>query len=227
MIIKYRLDIMTEIAPLVANPLTIFAVILGLVIWASWSGVRLRAGSRTLLAELGGVTARINAANDATEFAARYEAVSQELGGNPILGARWQEYQQSLLIPEQGLIRATARSDDWFDLGLFRAPGVRIDLRYHAALPSLLVGAGLLFTFFGLAVALGSAGGIVAANATQDTRNAALRGLLNAASFKFVTSIAGLFLSIGYALFRKYWLKPQRESTHDADERTFWRRLLP
>lgn len=197
---------MTEIAPLVANPLTIFAVILGLVIWASWSGVRLRAGSRTLLAELGGVTARINAANDATEFAARYEAVSQELGGNPILGARWREYQQSLLIPEQGLIRATARSDDWFDLGLFRAPGVRIDLRYHTALPSLLVGAGLLFTFFGLAVALGSAGGIVAANATQDTRNSALRGLLDAASFKFVTSIAGLFLSIGYALFRKYWL---------------------
>jgi hypothetical protein len=95
------MDVMTEIAPLVANPLTIITVILALVIWAGWSGFRLWAGSKKLLAELRAVTGQISAADGATDFAVRYETISQELGGNPILGARWREYQQALLIPEQ------------------------------------------------------------------------------------------------------------------------------
>jgi hypothetical protein len=86
---------------------------------------------------------------------------------------------------------------------LLRTPAIGIDPRYHGALPGLLVGAGLLFTFTGLAVALGSAGGIVADNVTQVQRNSALHELLNAASFKFWTSVFGLLLSIAYALFRK------------------------
>ncbi len=77
-----------------------------------------------------------------------------------------------------------------------------MDARYHAALPNLLVGAGLLFTFVGLAAALGTAGGIVSAG-EQATRNVALQTLLETASFKFITSLAGLGLSILYALYRK------------------------
>ena len=116
---------MTEIAPIVANPLTIIAVILALVIWSGWSGFRLWVGSKRLLAELRVVTGQITAAEDPSGFTLRYETISQELGGNPILGARWREYQQALLIPEQGLIRATTRADDWFDLSLFRARPLR------------------------------------------------------------------------------------------------------
>jgi methyl-accepting chemotaxis protein len=82
-----------------------------------------------------------------------------------------------------------------------------MDTRYHAALPNLLVGAGLLFTFFGLAVALSSASGIVADGVDQKFRNHALQGLLDTASFKFITSLVGLFLSIVYALIRKGCLK--------------------
>lgn len=198
---------MTEIAPLVASPWAIGSAICALIVWATSSGYSLRAGSKKLLAEIHAATGQIASANDAVAFVARYETVSQQLGGNLILGARWREYQQSLLVPEQGLIRATARSDDWFDLGLMRVPGIGIDLRYHAALPGLLVGAGLLFTFLGLAIALGSAGGIVADNVTQAGRNKALHDLLSAASFKFWTSVFGLLLSIIYALFRKHWLR--------------------
>ena len=206
---------MTEIAPLVASPWAIGSAICALIVWATSSGYSLRAGSKKLLAEIHAATGQIASANDAVAFVARYETVSQQLGGNLILGARWREYQQSLLVPEQGLIRATARSDDWFDLGLMRVPGIGIDLRYHAALPGLLVGAGLLFTFLGLAIALGSAGGIVADNVTQAGRNKALHDLLSAASFKFWTSVAGLLFSIVYALFRKHWLR-KVESALDA-----------
>jgi prefoldin subunit 5 len=78
-------------------------------------------------------------------------------------------------------------------------------LKYHAALPNLLVGAGLLFTFLGLAVALSSAAGIATGN--SDERNRLLKGLLDAASFKFITSIVGLLLSIGYTIFSKHVLR--------------------
>ena len=74
--------------------------------------------------------------------------------------------------------------------------------------PNLLVGAGLLFTFFGLAVALSMAGEIVAEGISQTQRNIALHGLLTTASFKFVTSLFGLLLSICYAIFwRKICLR--------------------
>lgn len=104
---------------------------------------------------------------------------------------------------------ATADPHTWFDLAaLFRDAGA--DLRYHAALPGLLVGAGLLFTFLGLAAALSAAGDVVAGGADQ-ARNAALHDLLGAASVKFITSLAGLFLSISYALFRQKQL-------HEAEQ---------
>lgn len=55
----------------------------------------------------------------------------------------------------------------WFDTTTpLRAGG--LDPRYHAALPNLLVGVGLLFTFVGLLLALGAAGSIVAEGATQN-----------------------------------------------------------
>lgn len=201
------MDLMTEIAPLVASPWAIGSVIFALIIWAAWSGYTLRAGSAKLLGSLRAATNQIDTAENAGTFVGRYEIVARALSDNPILGARWREYQQCFLVPEQGLVRATARSEDWFDLSLFRTPGIGVDLRYHAALPGLLVGAGLLFTFLGLAIALGSAGGIVADNVNQAGRNKALHDLLNAASFKFWTSVFGLLMSIIYALFRNYWLK--------------------
>jgi hypothetical protein len=73
------------------------------------------------------------------------------------------------------------------------------------------VGAGLLFTFIGLTAALGTAGGIVG-DVDQTARNSALRTLLDAASFKFITSLVGLFLSIAYALFRKRRLRAVEHS---------------
>ena len=98
------------------------------------------------------------------------------------------------------LVWATSRVATWFDLGLLRADPIKLDLRYHAALPNLLVGAGLLFTFLGLAAALSAAGQVVEGQASA--RTGALKALLDAASFKFITSLVGLFLSIIYALFR-------------------------
>ncbi len=203
------MNIMSAIAPVVANPRTIWAVVAALTVWAVWSGVPLWLGVARLRAALGDARRLFIGSDDAIRFVERFEAVSEELGKNEILGSRWREFRETLLSPAGPgrPVRSTSRPNAWFDMGLLRQRGVGIDPRYHAAMPNLLVGAGLLFTFLGLAVALNSAGGIVAEGVTQTERNAALHQLLEAASFKFVTSVAGLFLSIAYALLRKNRLK--------------------
>jgi DNA anti-recombination protein RmuC len=91
-----------------------------------------------------------------------------------------------------------------FDLGLLRAAGLMP--RYHAAMPGMLLGAGLLFTFLGLAVALSIAGGLVAGGDPVQSRHG-LHQLLDTASFKFITSLAGLLLSIAYTGLRNYRIR--------------------
>jgi len=56
-----------------------------------------------------------------------------------------------------------------------------------------------------LAAALSAAGAVVEGEPTARTN--ALKALLDAASFKFITSLFGLFLSIAYALYRKSILR--------------------
>jgi uncharacterized phage infection (PIP) family protein YhgE len=153
---------------------------------------------------------------DPVTFAASYETVSSALAEDRLLGSAWRGLRQSLIVPP-GLgqpVVATTEPRRWFDLGiLFRAAGA--DLRYHSALPGLLVGAGLFVTFLGLAAALSAAGEVVAEGVDQARRNAALRDLLGSASVKFVTSLAGLGLSIWYALYRKRRLQAAEAEMSD------------
>ncbi|WP_288586113.1 hypothetical protein, partial [uncultured Methylobacterium sp.] len=194
-------EVMRGLAPFIANDWTILLVVLSLLLWAGWCGLKLWKGTGRLTAALDGATRRIERTPDAASFAAEYEVVSADLGRDPILGGRWEEFDDSLVRTATGggRVRSTGRCDLWFNLGLLRAVGV--DPRFHAALPNLLVGAGLLFTFLGLAAALTSAGGVM--EGSPEARNGALKTLLDAASAKFVTSLAGLALSILYALLRK------------------------
>jgi hypothetical protein len=135
------------------------------------------------------------------QFAQHFEAISSDLAKLPYVGPRWRQYRETLIVPTSvgRPLHATAHAEQWFDLSLCADAG--LGQRYHAVLPNLLVGAGLLFTFAGLTVALDAAGGVVAEGISQAGRNAALHGLLDAASFKFVTSLFGLGLSIAYTLF--------------------------
>lgn len=199
---------MQVVAEFVSHRETVFGVGIVLVLWAFASGVSFSRGTNRLIGALGVAKSVIEKARNPTEFAENYEAISPKIAADPVLGSRWREYTESLVLPQEGNrpIRATTRAAAWFDTGLLRVPAIGVDARYHAALPNLLVGAGLLFTFLGLAAALGTAGGIIGGGDQAD-RNNALKVLLDTASFKFVTSLIGLLLSISYALFRKGCLK--------------------
>jgi hypothetical protein len=174
-----------------------------LVVWAGWSATELYRRTESLIS----VLARARSAVQNPEFLSNFEAAAKQLAALPLLGAAWSTYYDTLVInadPPTRPIRSTLKPDRVFELGLISAAG--LNPRYHAAMPGMLVGAGLLFTFLGLAYALGGAGDVVA-GADNLQRQKGLHQLLNAASFKFITSIAGLALSIFYTWFRNYRLR--------------------
>ena len=193
-----------HIGPVVANPWVVGSVCTALALWAIASGVHLSRATERICGSLEQARQVIERI-EPQRFAASIEALRGRFATDRTFGEVWRDYLDGLLVPDQAglLVRSTLRPSAWFNLDLYRRVGV--DLRYHVALPNLLVGAGLLFTFLGLFVALGAAGGIVAAD--NEARSEQLKLLLDAASFKFITSIFGLAASIAYALFRKSQLK--------------------
>jgi hypothetical protein len=197
------MDILALAAPIISAKITIYVVMGALTVWAILSAILLHVKTEKLARSLRTASSMLNDADTMLTFVDSYEATNARLERHNILGPRWREFRESLVMPRHPgePIRATTRPEVWFNASLLRGPGVNLDPRYHAALPNMLVGAGLLFTFLGLAVALGSAGGIVAG--ATEARNGALRTLLDTASFKFLTSLAGIALSIIYALWRK------------------------
>ena len=196
------------LAPFLARDLVLASILGTLLLWALVSGIQLSRATASVSQSLRMAARRLSAAPDGDAFVATYESVSADLSRDRLLGPQWRRFRQSLIVPATlgQPVFTTFPPSDAFDLGgLFRSAGA--DLRYHAALPGLLVGAGLLVTFLGLAAALSSAGSVVAEGLTQQQRTTALRDLLGSAAVKFITSVAALFLSIVYALWRKWSLK--------------------
>lgn len=138
-------------------------------------------------------------------FKQRFPAIFEGLAQDPVLGRAWRAYAATVTpVPgnEQALGAARA-PQSVFDDGLFARVG--LNLRFYQAVPNILVGLGLLFTFVGLVAALHFASaGVTAADIRE--AQAALRELLAAATFKFATSIAGLAASLVFSWREKVHL---------------------
>ena len=195
---------MPSLAQSLASPATIFVVVGLLVVWAGWSSAQLRGRTESLISTLRAAGAIV----EKPEFLTNFEAAAGQLAALPLLASPWSAYYDTLIVLGDNTAsrpaRSTLRPDRVFDLGLLRAVGLKP--RYHAAMPGMLVGAGLLFTFLGLAVALSVAGGVVAGGDPVQSRQG-LHQLLDAASFKFITSLAGLSLSIAFTGFRNHRIR--------------------
>lgn len=148
------------------------------------------------------VVARIK---DRIEFAEAMPRVERLMLGTRYLRHSWLKFRETLIepsiedVPGQKVVRNTARPQDYFNTA---EAGLRFPL--YRAMPNLLVGIGLLLTFFGLVTAL-----FFTTTAIKDATDLAasqdaLRNLLYAASFKFYTSIAGLGGSIVLTLTLRY-----------------------
>lgn len=195
------------VAPIISNWATIAVVVLLLILWAIASAYVLLRATKKLRNALEKGTRAISEAASPLDFRERYEDIRARLLAIPVLRVRWRDFADLLIVPKDPgrPLQSAARPEQWFNLGLLGSKEIGLNTRYQAVLPNLLVGAGLLFTFFGLAVALSSASGIVTGD--QGARSSALRQLLDTASFKFITSLAGLFLSIVYTVRYKSQLR--------------------
>tara|TARA_R110000787_G_scaffold286435_1_gene404963 strand:+ start:10162 stop:12033 length:1872 start_codon:yes stop_codon:yes gene_type:complete len=127
------------------------------------------------------------------DFYHRLRSLAQSLESNPVLGQRWKEYQATLLSARgEKPLRSPRAADEFFNEDLYRSGG--IDVRAYEALPNQFVGVGLCLTFFGLIFSLFIAQNVISASADQATSE--LSNLLQAASFKFITSVVALVASV-------------------------------
>jgi hypothetical protein len=98
---------------------------------------------------------------------------------------------------------------------------------FMQSLPGYFTSIGLIFTFMGLVVALYfAAKGFRSGNI--DEARAAIIALLNAASFKFLTSVAALLGALVISLFLRFNLAGLARRSHDLAEHieaflTLWR----
>ncbi|MBL8581331.1 MAG: hypothetical protein JNL61_03755 [Rhizobiaceae bacterium] len=105
----------------------------------------------------------------------------------------WRLYRATLVAGADGRWFSSLPPSHYFNMRMLENSGMR--LRFYLGLPNDFVGLGLVFTFLGLVAGLYFASRSMMASDLSDAR-AALTQLLHAATFKFLTSIVGISISI-------------------------------
>ncbi|MCV0394852.1 MAG: anti-phage defense ZorAB system protein ZorA [Rhizobiaceae bacterium] len=147
-------------------------------------------------------------------FASAYEAVHTRLERHALLSHAWKEFDETLVPPKEagGFYRNTVRPHTFINMSVLREH--LLGLKLIGGIPGYFVGIGLLLTFIGLVLALHKAA--TAVNSVDaEGMQLATRELLQVATFKFATSIAGL----GASILLSFWFKLNlslMESTLDS-----------
>lgn len=124
---------------------------------------------------------------------------------HPMLAVAWIETEERVISLPMGETRVHlmfgSPRDLWSPQQLLAR---RINLSLSEAVPNLLVGIGLLLTFFFLTIALTQATSALGPQGqAQSNLLQATQGLLGAAGAKFSTSLAGLLASVLWTIFYK------------------------
>jgi archaellum component FlaC len=187
----------------------IFAVCLGFAARYAVKTLRIR---RRLKPLLGYLHEKIHLSDDENDTLARasfrehYQDVREKFEHIDFLNHGWTEFSETLVIQEDdhAPISNTVRPSVYLNFHTADEAG-KWGFKFLQGLPNLFVGFGLLFTFLGLAAALFAASSGLNGNIEEAQK--ALQSLLHAATFKFLTSIAGLASSIFLTILCKHWHK--------------------
>jgi hypothetical protein len=138
------------------------------------------------------------------QFKERFDEIRDRLSRDPLIGRAWDDFERACIRPREGSntpIYSTVKPEIILNAGIARER--LFGLKLLPSIPGYFVGLGLLLTFIGLVIALS----VAASGASGDPgeMTGSLKKMLEAATFKFSTSIAGLFSSIALSLiFRTY-----------------------
>jgi hypothetical protein len=147
-----------------------------------------------MLRDLDGVADALRRIASRREDAARQLAsVDTVMAGHPIVARSWKLFRATLSQDDRGRVTAPRPPAHYLNMAALEHGGVR--LRFFLGLPNDFVGLGLIFTFLGLVAGLYFASRSMLSADLADAR-AALTMLLHAATFKFLTSITGIGISM-------------------------------
>jgi hypothetical protein len=132
------------------------------------------------------------------------ERVIQSIKKYPRLAGSWLETQERVTAVPVGdktvHVMFGLPRDVWNPQTLL---GRTFNLSLADAVPNILVGVGLLFTFFFLSVALTETTAVLGGAADAKQTQSAIEALLKVAGAKFLTSLAGLLSSIVWTFYAK------------------------
>ena len=193
-----------QIIKFIANDPIVIVFALGILVMASWVYlakfrsplVKLKAALRILAADLRNTDSNWSAIrNSGRECSAKHE----------ILRGAWSETEMRVMQLPQGSSHVSVMfgpiHDVWEPKKMLR-PTMNVAL--FESMPNLLVGIGLLLTFFFLSLALSEATVALTSNAQDSAKITEATGnLLSTAGAKFTTSLFGLLASIVWTVFSK------------------------
>jgi methyl-accepting chemotaxis protein len=185
-----------NVAPALA--LIIFAIAIGLcfLFVAETTYIRIQIRRRTNA---------IKTIPSKSDFFGAIQSVQALMMKSGYLRHSWEQFRETLIEPQSDshlrslVILNTSRPHDYFNMA-----EARLRFSVYKTLPNVLVGVGLLLTFFGLVSALCFTTAAISNSTDPKVTQDALRDLLHAASFKFYTSIAGLGGSIVLTLVLRH-----------------------
>lgn len=144
-----------------------------------------------------------------TEFLAGFHSFDERI--RPVFkrvkvfGDAWQRWVTSLQpftrVDRVKVISSEKPASEFFSLGSWER---MIAMHWYRALPNYLVGLGLCFTFLGVVAVIHQASVSLEASKGAADQTEALRQLLNATSFKFITSLVGVLCSVLYSLYFRW-----------------------
>ena len=144
------------------------------------------------------------------------DKVKTVLKSFPFLAPSWFETEERVVLIQVNGVRKSVMfgspKDLWNHSSLLSR---RFNISLAEAVPNILVGIGLLFTFIFLTIALVEATSALGPEVSSEAMKIAISKLLSAAGGKFLTSLAGLFASIIWTFMSKHSLNEIIKATDE------------
>lgn len=185
--VRVYLDIFNS--PATAILLCLLMVVVAAALFAFYHLRRIAPAQRDLAV----LATQLRAIDRRTTDDAVLAQVERAIGRYPRFERAWRLYRSTLVASPDGRWFSRVAPSSYFNMRMLEASGMR--LRFYLGLPNDFVGLGLVFTFLGLVAGLYFASRSMMSVDLGEAR-AALIQLLHAATFKFLTSIVGISISI-------------------------------